>query len=157
MCSRGIKSNRRCPDPTNKPWRRTDMRWCCSWAAGAVLALAGSVGAAPPAPTVDGLLAKENAGRKVQQAPLVDDLAFLRRLSVDLTGRIPTEEEIQKFLALPAGERRQRLVEDLMQRPQFADRWSIFFDDMIRVRSNLEGGSEFQALVHRAVEKNLPY
>ena len=133
------------------------MRLCSGWALGAVFALVGTVRAAPPAPTLDGLLAKENAGRKVQQAPLVDDLAFLRRLSVDLTGRIPTEEEIQKFLALPSGERRQLLISDLMQRPEFADRWTIFFSDMIRVRSGLEGGAEFQALVHRAVEKNLPY
>ncbi len=133
------------------------MRLSCGWALGAVLALAGAVGAAPPAPTLDGLLAKENAGRKVQLAPVVDDLAFLRRLSVDLTGRIPTEEEIQKFLALPSGERRQLLINDLMARPEFADRWTIFFSDMIRVRSGLEGGAEFQALVHRAVEKNMPY
>ncbi len=130
------------------------MRLSCGVALSAVLALAGAVRAASP---LDGLLAKENVGRKVQEAPVVDDLAFMRRLSVDLNGRIPTEEEIQKFLALPDGERRQRLIDDLTQRPEFADRWTVFFSDMIRVRSNLEGGPELQALVHRAVEKNLPY
>ena len=62
------------------------------------------------------------------------------RLGVDLTGRIPTEEEIQKFLALPAGERRRRAIDELLQRPQFADRWTIFFSDMIRIRSDAEGG-----------------
>src|SRR3954453_20625768 len=119
------------------------------WSLGAVLALASAVGAAEPPSPVDRLLAKENADRKVQQAPVVDDLAFLRRLSVDLNGRIPTEEEVQKYLALSAGERRLHLIDEYMQRPQFADRWTVFFSDMIRIRSGLEGGAEFQALVHR--------
>jgi hypothetical protein len=133
------------------------MRFRGVWAVGAVVTLAGLLPAAEPTSAVDRLLAKENEGRKAQVAPLVDDFAFLRRASVDLNGRIPTEAEIQKYLALPAGERRQRLIEELMQRPQFADRWTIFFADMLRIRSNAEGGQELLALVHGAVDKGLPY
>ena len=61
------------------------------------------------------------------RAPLVDDLTYLRRLSVDLNGRIPTENEINEFLALPAGTRRAVWVDKLLQRDQFADRWTVFF------------------------------
>ena len=133
------------------------MRYRHLWAVCALLTLTLSATAAEPTSVVDRLLAKENAGRQVKQAPLVDDLAFLRRLSVDLTGRIPTDEEIQKFVALPAGQRRQRLIDDLLKRPEFADRWTVFFGDILRIRSNAEGGQELLALVHTAIEKGLPY
>ena len=75
------------------------MRFRGVWAMTAVLAFTATVTAAEPTSPVDRLLEKETAGRKVQQAPLVDDLAFLRRLSVDLNGRIPSEEEIQSSQA----------------------------------------------------------
>src|SRR5262245_56310447 len=127
------------------PMRRS---MCLSAAIALVFSL--SAPAAQPGHRVDELLARENAGRKVQEAPIVDDLAFLRRVSVDLIGRIPTDDEIQRYLALPAGERRTRTIDDLLKRDQFADRWTVFFGDMLRIRSNTEGGAAFLAFVHRA-------
>jgi len=109
--------------------------------------------------TVDKLLAAENAAAKSQtrEAPAVEDLAYLRRLSLDMTGRIPTDAEIQKFLALPAADRRSKAVEDFMGREQFADRWAIFYGDMLRVRAGTDGGAALQALVHQAIKSNVPY
>jgi Protein of unknown function (DUF1553)/Protein of unknown function (DUF1549) len=133
------------------------MRRCAMGSLTALLTLAGASFAAEPVESVDRLLAKENAGKKVQSAPVVDDLAFLRRVSVDLNGRIPTEAEIQKFLALPASQRRQQLIDEFLKRPQFADRWTVFFADMLRIRSGLEGGGELLALVHTAVDRDMPY
>lgn len=126
-------------------------------AAGVMLALVGSASAAETAGQIDRLLAQENAGRKVKEAPVVEDLSFLRRVYLDLVGRIPTEAEIQKFLALPAKERRTRVIDELSKREQFADRWAIFLGDMLRIRSNADGGAAFLAHVHRALETDLPY
>lgn len=126
------------------------------WTTGVVLLLA-SVASADAPTRVDELLARENAERKVQQAPIIDDLAFLRRVSIDLIGRIPTEQEIQRYLALPAGERRTKAIDDLLKRDQFADRWTVFFGDMLRIRSNTDGGASFLAFVHRAIDAGLPY
>lgn len=125
--------------------------------------MAGPAAAAPPDPgatarAVDQSLAAENAARpKTRVAPPVDDLPFLRRLSLDLTGRIPTDAEIRKFQALPAGERRAKAVEDFMGRDQFADRWAVFFGDLLRVRYGADGGPALQAMVHEAVRTNVPY
>ncbi|MFM8271857.1 MAG: DUF1549 domain-containing protein, partial [Gemmata sp.] len=123
-----------------------------------------AVGAAPPtadpaaaARAVDKLLAEENAGAKTREAPLVDDLAFLRRVSIDLNGRIPTDAEIKKFMALPPGERRTKVIEELMSREQYADRWAIFYCDLFRVRYGADGGPALQAFVHNAVRTNEPY
>ncbi len=126
---------------------------------------AATAGAAPPtadpvvtARAIDKLLVQENAGGpKTREAPVVDDLAFLRRISIDLNGRIPTEAEIKKFMAWPAEERRTKAIEDFMGRDQYADRWAIFYSDLFRVRYGSDGGPALQAFVHNAVRTNEPY
>ncbi len=120
--------------------------------------------AAPPPPdpvavgkTLDKLIADENGGAKTKEAGVVNDLAFLRRAAVDLTGRIPTDAEIAKYLAWPADQRRAKAVDEYMARDQFADRWAVFFGDLLRVRSQADGGAALQAFVHEAVRANVPY
>lgn len=131
----------------------------CGFAA--FLSLGGLIAivqAADPMPTpVDRLLAQENAGRKLQQAPVIDDLAFLRRVTVDLIGRIPSEAELNKYLAWPATERRQKVVEGLLKDPRFADRWTAFYADLLRLRANADGGPQLTAFVHKAIEEDMPY
>ncbi|WP_439631748.1 DUF1553 domain-containing protein [Gemmata sp.] len=129
------------------------------------LAAATARAAGPPAPDpaaaargADALLAAENAaGPKTREAGPVGDLAFLRRVSLDLNARIPTDAEIAKFLALPAAERRGKWVDELMAREQFADRWAVFYGDLLRVRYGADGGPAFQAFIHEAVRANVPY
>ena len=126
---------------------------------------AATVGAAPPtadpaaaARSLDKLIAAENAGGpKTKEAPPAEDLAFLRRISLDLNGRIPTEAEIKKFTAWPAAERRTKAIDDFMGRDQYADRWAIFYSDLLRVRYGSDGGAALQAAVHDAVRTNVPY
>lgn len=105
----------------------------------------------------DATLAEENAGKAILKARPVDDLPYLRRVYVDLIGRIPTETEIQAYLAMPAAERKQKVVDELMTRDAFADRWAVFFGDLLRVRSRVDGGMALQAFVHQAVQENMPY
>ena len=117
---------------------------------------------APPDPTTlaraaDKVLNEENKERSTREAAKLDDLPFLRRLTIDLTGRIPTEDEIQRFMAWPASERRVKLLEELLARDSFADRWAIFFGDLVRVRSGADGGAALQAFIHEAVRVNMPY
>lgn len=128
----------------------------CAWALG-YLTLAGLTASAAPPGELDRLIAKNNEGRKIQPAPGVDDLGYLRRLSVDLIGRIPTEAEIKQYLDWPASERRGKLVDKLLADERFADRWTVFFGDMLRIRSGAEGGAQFTAYIHRALETGMPY
>lgn len=120
--------------------------------------------AAPPpfdpvalATALDQRIAAENGAAKLREAPSIDDLTFLRRISLDLTGRIPTDAEITKFLSFPVAERRPRMIDEYMGREQFADRWAVFFGDLLRVRYNTDGGNAFQAFVHEAIRTNVPY
>jgi len=105
------------------------------------------------------VLNQENGelGVEVKPVPLVDDTAYLRRVSVDLIGRIPNHDEIAEYLAWPAAERRSKLIDRLMADPRFTDRWTTFLADMLRLRSNASGGSAALAFVHKAVEDDMPY
>ena len=87
----------------------------------------------------------------------VDDLAFLRRTSIDIIGRIPKSEEIDTFLAWPAQTRRAQLVDSLLSHPRFADRWSVFFADMLRIRSGQPGADRWLGWVHGSLRDAKPY
>ena len=106
---------------------------------------------------LDQQLGLENAGSKLKPTPVVNDLAFLRRITIDLIGRIPTPEEIVEFQGWPSSERRAMAIEKFLSDGRFADRWTIFYADMLRLRTNAEGGQAFLAFVHQAVESQMPY
>lgn len=108
---------------------------------------------------LDRIVAAENKAAEVKLAPLpvVDDAAFLRRIYVDLIGRIPTEGEVREFAAAPAKTRRAELIDKLLQDERFADRWTLFYADMLRLRSNAVGGSALMAWVHNAIKTGMPY
>jgi hypothetical protein len=106
---------------------------------------------------IDQRLAEENAGVKLKPTPVINDLAFLRRITIDLIGRIPTSEEIVEYQSWPSNERRARATDKLFADGRFADRWTVFYADMLRLRTNAEGGQAFLAFVHQAVEAQMPY
>ena len=109
--------------------------------------------------TLEEKLLRENQAKGINTNPAapVDDLGFARRLCLDLVGRIPTGKEIKTFLSWPANERRQKLIDRYMSDKGFADRFSAFFADMLRIRSNQEGGNALLAYVHQAISTDMPY
>ena len=68
------------------------------------------------AETIDSVLSSENQSLGVAKASvgIVDDMAFIRRASVDLIGRIPTLEELKEYQNWPAQTRRDQLVDKLL-------------------------------------------
>lgn len=111
------------------------------------------------AETIDSVLKSENTSLGITKSTvgLVDDMAFIRRASVDLIGRIPTLQELKEYQTWPAENRRDMLVEQLVEHPRFADRWTVFFADLLRLRSNVTGGSALIAHVHRSIRDDVPY
>ena len=93
----------------------------------------------------------------VKTAPLIEDLAFLRKATVDLIGRIPTYDEVKQFQAWPLSERRKLAVEELLKNERFNDRWSVFFADMLRIRTNKAGGPQMLRFVKDCIKNKTPY
>jgi hypothetical protein len=130
---------------------------CCS---GAVLGLLITSSAFSKPSQVDKLLAADNAKAKAgptKAAQKIGDLEFLRKTSIDLIGRIPTYEEIQQYQKWPASQRRTKLIDRLMADPRFADRWTVYFADMLRIRSAATGGNALLAYLHKAIDENRPW
>ncbi|MBM3980349.1 MAG: DUF1549 domain-containing protein [Planctomycetes bacterium] len=78
---------------------------------------------------VDAKLAKLN----VAPSAVCSDEDFLRRAYLDLIGTLPTPDEARKFLASSAKDKRAKLVEGLLDRPEFADLWALRWADLLRV------------------------
>jgi hypothetical protein len=109
---------------------------------------------------IDQLLATDNAkaeGGPTKAAQKIGDLEFLRKASIDLIGRIPTYEEIQQYQKWPASQRRTKLLDRLVSDSRFADRWAVYFADMLRIRSTATGGNALLAYLHKAIEENRPW
>jgi len=82
---------------------------------------------------------------QIAPAPLSSDAEFLRRVTLDLTGRIPDVVTSASFLADPSGDKRRRLVDRLLASPEFVDRWAFYYDEMFRNTSRAETGALFAA------------
>ncbi len=79
----------------------------------------------------------EHVWKKLQSMSITvsepcDDATYLRRAHVDLIGRLPTPDEVRKFLADGGSDKRERLVDSLLQRPEFADHWANKWADLLR-------------------------
>src|SRR5207244_1022093 len=73
--------------------------------------------------------------RKLNIVPsdLADDAEYLRRVYLDVVGTLPTPDEARRFLADTHPDRRARLVDELLRRPEFADYWALKWADLLRV------------------------
>lgn len=69
--------------------------------------------------TIDRLIAQRWEAEQIVPAPLADDAEFLRRLHLDLCGRIPRASEVRDFLADKAPDKRRREIDRLLKTPTF--------------------------------------
>ncbi len=79
----------------------------------------------------------ESAG--VQSAAVARDEVFLRRISLDLAGIIPTASEIRAFVADQDPDKRSKAIDRLLRSPEFVDKWTMWLGDLLgnaRVNSN---------------------
>jgi hypothetical protein len=81
----------------------------------------------------------------ITPAPLSSDSEFLRRVTLDLTGRIPDSATVTSFLADPAPDKRSRTIDTLLASDAFVDRWAFFYDELLRNTSNADSGQLYPA------------
>ena len=94
----------------------------------------------------------------IPHAPLATDREFVRRVTLDLTGRIPTNQQVQAFLDDPSKDRRARLVQRLIESPAFADKWAYFLMDTFRANGKMmRGVSLFHSMLKDSLAADRPY
>ncbi|MBL8795309.1 MAG: DUF1549 domain-containing protein [Planctomycetia bacterium] len=82
---------------------------------------------------IDGLVFAKLQKLNVLPSDLADDAEYLRRVYLDVIGTLPTPAEARSFLDDPRADKRARLVDALVQRPEFADYWALKWADLLRV------------------------
>ena len=102
--------------------------------------------------------------RKLHILPseLSSDAEFLRRVCLDLTGTLPPHERVDEFLADRDPRKREKLVDRLLETPEYVDYWTFRFGDLFRVALHPNGGNPkysqaYGEWLRRAIADNRPY
>jgi hypothetical protein len=97
----------------------------------------------------------------IPPSPVCDDATFLRRVSLDIAGRLPTLEESTEFLASQAADKREQLVESLLRSPEYADffanKWTSLLKNRRDDASDIVSNFAFYSWVRDSLLANKPY
>ena len=83
---------------------------------------------------VDDAVFAKLASLNIPPSALSGDAVFLRRASLDVTGSLPTPEEVRAFLSDPRPDKRTRLIDALLASPRYADFWTLQLADLFQNR-----------------------
>jgi Protein of unknown function (DUF1549)/Protein of unknown function (DUF1553) len=79
----------------------------------------------------------DNKLKKLRIAPsqLCTDEEFLRRVYLDIVGLLPTTEEYTRFMSNPEANKRDLLVDELLERPEFVEMWVMKWAELLQIRT----------------------
>ncbi len=83
-----------------------------------------------PASQIDRLVQAKLDRLGLERSPLADDLTFLRRVSLDICGTLPTPEEIKRFALDNRADKRERKIAELLESPAYSAYWTTFLCDI---------------------------
>lgn len=116
-----------------------------------------------PLNEIDGAVLADLQKKGIQPAFLSSDPVFLRRVYLDVTGKIPTLEEAQEFLENPSPTKRVELIDHLLDSPQYADYWTMRWADFLRVKAEFpinlwpHATAVYFRWIHDQMNLNTPY
>jgi hypothetical protein len=82
---------------------------------------------------IDALVLKKLEALRIPPSPACTDAEFIRRAYLDAAGILPTPDEVHKFVADPATDKRAKLIDSLLERPEFVDYWAYKWSDVLLV------------------------
>ena len=99
---------------------------------------------------------------KIQPSPATDDATFLRRVTVDLTGQLPSPDDVRAFLAdlAPSRLKRDRKIDKLVASPAFVDHWTVKWSDLLQSTRKFlgeKGTYGFREWIRESIASNKPY
>jgi len=104
------------------------------------------------------------AALRIEPADLSDDATFLRRAFLDTIGVLPTAAEVRSFLADGRPDKRSRLIDSLLVRPEYVDYWALQLGDLFQNRRERDhdvrgtkGVRAFHDWLRQQVARNRPW
>ncbi len=118
--------------------------------------------AAPVYDDIDRFISARLEAAKATPTALTSDLEFLRRLSLDASGVIPTAEQVRAFLAGPPGVRRRQAIDRVLADPGWADHWVSYWQDVLAenpgiLKPDLNNTGPFRWWLHQSFTDNIPF
>lgn len=97
----------------------------------------------------------------VPPSPVSDDATFLRRVTLDIAGRLPTIEEAAAFAADTNGDKRDRVIDALLDSPDYADyfanKWATLLKNRRESKADITANFAFHSWVRDSLLANKPY
>jgi hypothetical protein len=104
------------------------------------------------------------ASANIKSAAVSSDAEFLRRVTLDLTGRIPSATDVTNFLADTNSNKRDNVIDALIASPEFTDKWTLFFGDLFQnnvtsaqVTRGVPGRDAFYTYLKTSIGQNKAY
>ncbi|MDX1981814.1 MAG: DUF1549 domain-containing protein [Bryobacteraceae bacterium] len=120
--------------------------------------------AADPNNVIDRHLSQIWKDAGVTPAARTSDYEFIRRVTLDLTGRVPAVQRVQQFVADSSADKRTALVDELIGSEAFTDKWTMYFGDLLgntlrttQVVRYADGRNAFHGWIRTAVAENKPF
>lgn len=134
---------------------------CLLWTTATLTPSSAAQLAAPPeAEKIDEILTRHLAKRGLQAQPAASDEVFLRRLYLDVVGRLPTHDEALQFLNSKDSAKRTRLIDDLLASPGYVSHFFNYFADLLRLLTDNRDtttGVAYADWVKQALAQNKPF
>ncbi|MEO2020104.1 MAG: DUF1549 and DUF1553 domain-containing protein [Fuerstiella sp.] len=97
----------------------------------------------------------------IPPSPVCDDATFIRRVSLDIAGRLPTEEEVTAFFASTDDNKRDQLIDALLRSPNYADYFANKWTSLLKNRrddaSDITSNFAFHAWIRDSLLANVSY
>ncbi|MCI0641714.1 MAG: DUF1553 domain-containing protein [Gemmataceae bacterium] len=109
---------------------------------------------------IDNLVLKKLEALRIPPSPQCTDDEFIRRAYLDAAGMLPTPEEVEAFLKDARPDRRARLIDSLLARPEFVDYWAYKWSDLLLISSrklSAPAMRSFYSFVRQSVADNKPW
>src|SRR5262249_11305691 len=113
---------------------------------------------------IDDAVFAKLAALNIEPSPLSDDAEFCRRTYLDTVGTLPTPDEVRDFLKDTRADKLSKLIDALLERPEYIDYWAQFLGDLLQNRKERDhdvrgtkGVRSFHDWIRKQLQNNRPW
>ena len=109
---------------------------------------------------IDGEIHKLLSILRLPISGTIDDATFLRRVTLDLTGRIPTTDAVKAYTADTSRKKRENLVNKLLESNEFNEYWTLQFAKLLRIGAkerNTQGANVYHQWLSNQIREGVGY